>query len=125
MRESFGTKVDDAAAPEVLAAEQLAAQLIESNRQLGEEVAQLRVALAGRAPIDQSKGIVMMRFGIDADTAFALLTRWSMNTNVKLAVIARALVKIIGRNSALTEPEAAVANYLAEALRRHEAGRPN
>ena len=45
---------------------------------------QLRDALSSRAVIDQAKGILMARHGLDADAAFAQLTRISQRRNIKL-----------------------------------------
>lgn len=53
---------------------------------------QLREALTSRAGIDQAKGIIMARQGVDAETAFAELTRRSQLSNVKLRDVARQLV---------------------------------
>ena len=47
--------------------------------------------------IEQAKGILIGRFGIDPDTAFGLLRRWSCNTNRKLRDICRLLVDTAAR----------------------------
>ena len=49
-------------------------------------------ALRHRAVIEQAKGIVMVVYRVDADTAFHLLTRHSQNTNTKLHELAARLV---------------------------------
>ncbi|HET7385574.1 MAG TPA: ANTAR domain-containing protein [Nocardioidaceae bacterium] len=64
---------------------------------LEQEVSQLRQALVSRPPIDQAKGILMLRYSLDADDAFRVLMRWSMATNVKLRDVAAALVSIVGQ----------------------------
>jgi len=51
----------------------------------------LRHALVNRDLIGQAKGILMERFKIDADQAFALLTRVSQDRNVKLHRLAEEL----------------------------------
>ncbi len=51
--------------------------------------AQLREAMASRAPIEQAKGILMAAHGLDADAAFNLLRTHSQNTNTKLHDLAR------------------------------------
>ena len=48
----------------------------------------LQTAMASRAVIEQAKGMLMARYGVDADTAFALLTRMSSHSNRKLRDIA-------------------------------------
>lgn len=42
--------------------------------------------------IEQAKGILIGRFGLDPDAAFGLLRRWSCNTNGKLRDISQLLV---------------------------------
>ena len=49
-------------------------------------------ALRHRAVIEQAKGIVMVVYRVDADTAFHLLRRHSQNTNTKLHELAARLV---------------------------------
>ncbi len=53
---------------------------------------QLSTALASRDIIGQAKGIVMERFHIDADHAFALIARLSQEQNIKLHTIATQLI---------------------------------
>jgi GAF domain-containing protein len=52
----------------------------------------LSTALASRDIIGQTKGIVMERFHIDADHAFALIARLSQEHNIKLHTIATQLI---------------------------------
>ncbi len=49
----------------------------------------LRTALLNRDVIGQAKGIIMARYNIDADAAFATLKRLSQDQNKKLHEIAR------------------------------------
>ncbi|GAA4916433.1 ANTAR domain-containing protein [Actinomycetospora succinea] len=56
----------------------------------------LGVALATRDVIGQAKGILMERFALDGDEAFALLVKSSQDTNVKLNDVARWLVDETG-----------------------------
>ncbi|MDF3313432.1 GAF and ANTAR domain-containing protein [Rhodococcus sp. T2V] len=49
---------------------------------------QFRDALASRDIIGQAKGILMHRFSIDADEAFAILARRSQHTNIPLNEVA-------------------------------------
>jgi GAF domain-containing protein len=53
---------------------------------------QLNEALASRAVIDQAKGILMEREGLDADSAFEMLRRASQNLNLKVRDIAVQIV---------------------------------
>lgn len=57
---------------------------------LGESqhVAQLHQALSSRDAIGQAKGILMERFGLNAEEAFAMLVRSSQETNMKLIDVA-------------------------------------
>ncbi len=55
--------------------------------------ANLRCALSSRAVIDQAKGILMARFGVDADGAFAQLVTVSNRRNVKVRALAELLVE--------------------------------
>jgi len=73
----------------------LAEALVWGIRELGalhRENDQLKEALTSRATIDQAKGILMARHGVDPEEAFRLLVRMSNDTNVRVADVARALV---------------------------------
>lgn len=52
---------------------------------------QLRRKLETQPVIEQAKGILMGRYGVHADAAFAMLCRWSQNSNTKLHDIAETL----------------------------------
>ena len=54
--------------------------------------AQMITAMASRASIEQAKGVLMARRGIDADAAFALLATTSQQTNVKLREVAAQII---------------------------------
>jgi ANTAR domain-containing protein len=56
------------------------------------ELTGLRRRLDTLPIIEQSKGILIGYFGIDADTAFNVLRRWSSHTNIKLRDISQLLV---------------------------------
>lgn len=66
--------------------------LIESHDSLAGEVSQLRQALASRPTIDQAKGVIMADRGCTPDEAFQLLRKLSMDTNVRVADVAAAIV---------------------------------
>jgi GAF domain-containing protein len=71
-----------------------------SSHQLAE---QLQEALAGRAVIEQAKGILIGQRRCTADEAFVILSRLSQTSNRKLRDVARALV-----DSALPSTDATV-----------------
>lgn len=52
----------------------------------------LQNALDTRTTIGQAQGVLMERFGVDADRAFAILRRYSQDGNVKLTDVARHLI---------------------------------
>lgn len=56
------------------------------------EEQQIRAALTNRDLIGQAKGMLMERYNLDSQAAFALLARLSQDTNVKLADLAQQLV---------------------------------
>ena len=58
----------------------------------GREIDHRGKAMAGRTVIGQAQGILMERFGVDADQAFAYLRRVSQDTNRKLVDLAQDLV---------------------------------
>jgi hypothetical protein len=62
------------------------------------EVTGLRRALQTQGVIEQAKGMLMMRFGLDADAAFALLVRLSQDHNRKVVAISAAVTDL-GRRS--------------------------
>ena len=54
---------------------------------------QLQEAISSRAVIEQAKGVLMAREGLDADGAFSRLRTWSQHRNVKLRDIAKEVVE--------------------------------
>jgi hypothetical protein len=61
-------------------------------RALEVEVAQLRTAMAGRAPIEQAKGVLMLLTGCGEQVAFDLLAHISSHTHRKVREVALDLV---------------------------------
>jgi hypothetical protein len=57
-----------------------------------DQVEQLQQAVATRDVIGQAKGILMERHGLDADRAFAVLVRYSRDSNTRLRDVAETLV---------------------------------
>jgi hypothetical protein len=58
--------------------------------------ADLRALLGSLPVIEQSKGMLMGYYGIDADTAFEVLRRWSSIRNVKLRTLSAAITEAAG-----------------------------
>ena len=56
------------------------------------EIAQLRTAVEHRDTIGMAKGVLMERYDVDADAAFAILRRASQRSNTKLVKVATELV---------------------------------
>jgi transcriptional regulator with GAF, ATPase, and Fis domain len=57
------------------------------------EIDQLQIALDSRTRIGQAKGILMERYGVDEDHAFAILRRISQSQNRRLQAIADEVVR--------------------------------
>lgn len=71
------------------------------------EVEHLRVALASRDGISTAKGMLMGRYGVDGEQAFAILVRLSRDSNTRLADLAARLVAdraVDGLDAAAPEP---------------------
>jgi GAF domain-containing protein len=92
-RDSGAFTAADEAALEVFADQ--AAVVIANARaywELHEVAAGLEAAMRSRAVIEQAKGQLMVREGMTADEAFALLARTSQRDNIKLRELARQVV---------------------------------
>jgi GAF domain-containing protein len=68
-------------------------QNVAERESMRELAANLERALTSRAVIDQAKGVVMARLGVDADQAFARLVKLSSRMNVKLRDLAALVVE--------------------------------
>jgi response regulator NasT len=66
---------------------------IEITLQRFDEFQRLQGAFGRRAVIEQAKGILMERYGLSGDDAFARLREQSQNSGHKLAEIAQALTE--------------------------------
>ncbi len=85
--------------------------------QLRQEIEHLHRAMAGRAVIEQAKGILMLRYGCNADAAFTGLVSWSQTRNVKLRVVADALVLTISTGEPSPDMDADLVRWLEQRLR--------
>ena len=77
---------------------------------------QLRRAIRSRALIEQAKGALILRYGLDDAAAFAVLRRWSQDSNVKLHTVAETLVNQVCRHGSMAGAEHALAQRLHEQL---------
>lgn len=66
---------------------------------LRRKVEGLEGAMHSRASIEQAKGILMARYGVDDATAFSILRRWSMTANLKIRDLAVGLIEVTTRPS--------------------------
>lgn len=74
----------------------ITAALVTSAAEGGSEIADMLEVLQSRGAIEQAKGAIMGRLGCDAETAWVTLRRASHESNVKLRVLAVALMEHIG-----------------------------
>ncbi|HEY0472790.1 MAG TPA: GAF and ANTAR domain-containing protein [Kribbella sp.] len=85
--EPYAFETDDDAVAHILARH--ASVALASARQ----EASLWQAIDARKLIGQAQGILMERFGIDGDQAFAVLRRYSQDYNIKLRDVAQRLIE--------------------------------
>lgn len=86
---------------------------------------QLREAIGRRPVIEQAKGALILRFGLDGDAAFALLRRWSQTLNIKLHTIAETLVIVVCRDETRSALEPAdLAGWLRQQVCATPRGTP-
>lgn len=69
-----------------------------------QEIEGLHVALQTRGVIEQAKGMIMLKLGLDAEEAFQVLVRTSQNSHVKLVDVARDLVASATRRTPEAPP---------------------
>lgn len=74
----------------------------EEQKDLRDEVDQLRRAMETRPAIDQARGILMASFGLSPEDAWTVLVSVSQNTNTKLHSLADELVTTV-QGGALSE----------------------
>jgi hypothetical protein len=84
---------------------------------LARENENLRVAIDSRAVIEQAKGALMLRYGLDQDAAFAVLKRWSQDSNIKLHTIADTLINSVCRDDPPPPDNPDLAHWLEESVR--------
>lgn len=83
---------------------------------LQHRLAQLDAKLASQPAIEQAKGVLMYAFGMDAATAFQVLSQLSQDTQVKLHVVAELVVaELVGTGS---DTSSRAASRAVESIRR-------
>jgi hypothetical protein len=85
-----------------------AADRTDRVQELETEVAQLRCAMAGRAPIEQAKGILMLLTGCGEQAAFELLAHISSHTHRKVRDVAAAIAGSAAAGGGLPSDIAAI-----------------
>jgi hypothetical protein len=91
---------------------------------LRHEVAGLRAALVSRATIDQARGILVGRYRISPEQAFNVLVRWSQHRNIKLRIIAEAVVGVSHDGPDAPEVDPDLRRWLEQQLARPAAPGP-
>ena len=91
-------------------------QVPDGEPTLSQELADLQRRLQTQPVIEQAKGILMSLYAIDADAAFAVLRRWSMNCNTRLSTVSALIV------SAASRPVNEPFEDLREAIERLQSG---
>ena len=91
-----GGVCDETADPPVGELDGYYIDLTEDFAQATSEEAREAVAASAqhRATIEQAKGSLMMAYGLDADQAFAMLSWWSRNKNMKVRDIAEHITEV-------------------------------
>lgn len=74
----------------------ITAALVTAAAEDGSQIADMLAVLQSRGAIEQAKGVIMGRLRCDAETAWATLRRASHDSNVKLRMLAVALIEHIG-----------------------------
>jgi AmiR/NasT family two-component response regulator len=72
--------------------DEVLSRLIELNSELVEKTRQLEGALASRVVIEQAKGMLRARHGVDMTTAFDALRRGARSTQVRVHDLAQRVV---------------------------------
>jgi hypothetical protein len=69
--------------------------------------------LVHRSAIDRATGIVMFRYGLDAERALEVLSRWSRQADTDLRALALTLIEIASRDSESPEVDLFVNSFRA------------
>ncbi len=84
-------------------------------------VPELRAINANRAVVEQAKGALMLRYGLDSHQAFAVLVRWARETHTPVHTIAHTLIHGICEGSPQTgRRQAPLLRWMENRLRHNE-----
>jgi hypothetical protein len=92
--------------------ERLTDVLEESCRER-QEISRLRAELVRRSAIDRATGMVMFRYGLDAERALEVLSRWSRQADTDLQALALTLIEIACRDPESPEVDLFVNSFRA------------
>lgn len=98
----------------------ITAAMITATAQDSTEISDMMAVLQSRGSIEQAKGVIMGQLQCDAETAWSTLRRASHESNVKLRVLAVALIEHIG--GAPAEQPAHAAQIVPDEAARKAAG---
>lgn len=82
----------------------------------------LRMAIREREVIEQAKGILVLRYGIDPGRASVVLERWCNDAEVELHTLCETLVHAIGHGETNSRFDATLIRWLEVALRQPPEG---
>lgn len=77
---------------------------------------QAQQVVASRAIIDQAKGVLILRFRVDAEAAFKILRSWAADTNSTPQQVAQTLVHGVCLQETTRQWDPGVLSYVAAAL---------
>ncbi|HET7328170.1 MAG TPA: ANTAR domain-containing protein [Nocardioidaceae bacterium] len=89
---------------------------VDELSKLRREICDLKQAMASREVIEQAKGVLILRYGLHPERAFAVLVRWSQNSNVKLHTVAETLVHAVCRDDRDSGYDEALVRQLEEQM---------
>ena len=77
---------------------------------------QAQQVVASRSIIDQAKGVLILRFRVDAEAAFKILRSWAADTNSTPQLVAQTLVHGVCLQDTTRQWDPAVLSFVAAAI---------
>jgi hypothetical protein len=87
---------------------------LDATERLQRENDHLRRIITTQPVIEQAKGVLMLRYTLDATRAFELLSRWSQTMGRRVSVVAQAVLQLAGLGEDEADP--AVVEQLRQQL---------